>query len=156
MSSSISFTAAGIDVSSIVSGLIAVDRQPVDRLKTRQAAVKLQSDAVGRLKTTFESMRTSAANLLSNGVTKFSSSVSNTSVVSATLSSTATAGSLSFSVDKLARAHGMRSAATVTDSTSVATTEASLAISTTSTKLGLGAASVGAGVTAGKYTVTVT
>ncbi|MFN8024283.1 MAG: flagellar filament capping protein FliD [Acidimicrobiales bacterium] len=156
MSNSISFTAAGIDVNSIVSGFMAVDRQPVDRLKTRQATVKLQSDAVSRLKTGFESLRSAANTLLSGGVSKFSSTVSNSSVVSATLGTTASAGSLSFTVDRLARANGMRSAATVADSTSVATTAASFAISTTTTKLGLGAASVGAGVTAGKYTVTVT
>jgi len=75
MSNSISFTAAGIDVQSIVSGLIAVDRQPIDRLTTRQSAVKLQSDAVGRLRSNFESLKNLASGLVTNGISKFSSTV---------------------------------------------------------------------------------
>ncbi len=156
MSNSISFTAAGIDVQSIVNGLIAVDRQPIDRLTTRQSAVKLQSDAVGRLRNNFESLKSMASGLVTNGISKFSSTVSSSSAVSVSLSSTAAAGSIGFTVDRLARAHGIRTAQTVASNTSVVTTAASLAVSTTSTKLGLGAASVGAGVANGKYTVTVT
>ncbi len=156
MSNSISFTAAGIDVQSIVSGLIAVDRQPIDRLTSRQSAVKLQSDAVGRLRNNFESLKSLASGLITNGISKFSSTVSSSSAVSVSLSSTAAAGSIGFTVDRLARAHGIRTAQTVASNTSVITTAASLAVSTTSTKLGLGAASVGAGVANGKYTVTVT
>ncbi len=156
MSNSISFTAAGIDVQSIVSGLIAVDRQPINRLTSRQSAVKLQSDAVGRLRNNFESLKSLASGLVANGISKFSSTVSSSSAVSVSLSSTAAAGSIGFTVDRLARAHGIRTAQTVASNTSVVTTAASLAVSTTSTKLGLGAASVGAGVANGKYTVTVT
>ncbi len=156
MSNSISFTAAGIDVQSIVSGLIAVDRQPIDRLTTRQSAVKLQSDAVGRLRNNFESLKSMASGLVANGISKFSSTVSSSSAVSVSLSSTAAAGSIGFTVDRLARAHGIRTAQTVASNTSVVTTAAALAVSTNSTKLGLGAASVGAGVANGKYTVTVT
>ncbi len=156
MSNSISFTAAGIDVQSIVNGLIAVDRQPIDRLTTRQSAVKLQSDAVGRLRNNFESLKSMASGLVTNGISKFSSTLSSSSAVSVSLSSTAAAGSIGFTVDRLARAHGIRTAQTVASNTSVVTTAASLAVSTTSTKLGLGAASVGAGVANGKYTVTVT
>ena len=156
MSNSISFTAAGLDVSSIVSGFISAERVPIDRLVTRQSAVKLQSDAVTRLRNNFESLRTAAANIVAGGITKLSSTVSNTSAVSASLSTSAAAGSISFTVDRLARSHGMRSASTVASSTSVVTTASSLALSTTTTKLGLGSASVGAGVAAGKYTVEVT
>lgn len=155
MSNSISFTAAGIDVGQIVSGFIAVDRQPIDRLTSRQSAVKLQSDAVARLRTSFENLRTTASGLVTNGISKFSSSVSS-SAVTASLSSSAAAGTISFTVDQLARAHGMRTSSGLASSTSVVTTASALALSTTTTKLGLGAADVGAGVTAGKYTVTVT
>ncbi len=156
MSGSISFTAGGIDVSSIVSGFIAAERVPIDNLITRQSAVKLKSDAVGRLRNSFESLKSAASNIVSGGITKFSSSVSNSSVVAASLTSSAAAGSISFTVDQLARAHGMRTSTTVASDTSVVTTAASLALSTTTTKLGLGAATVDPGVAAGKYTVTVT
>ncbi len=156
MSNSISFTAAGIDVQSIVSGLIAADRQPIDRLTARQSAVKLQSDAVTRLRNNFESLKGLASGLVANGISKFSSTVSSASAVSVSLSPTASSGSMSFTVDRLARAHGMRTAQTVASNTSVVTTATSLALSTTTTKLGLGSADVGVGVANGKYTVTVT
>ena len=90
MSNSISFTAAGIDVSSIVSGLIAVESQPITTLATRQAKVKLQSDAVARLKSNVTSLKTLAAGVLTNGVAKLGSSVSVPGAVSATLSWTGT------------------------------------------------------------------
>ncbi|MCX6520751.1 MAG: flagellar filament capping protein FliD [Actinobacteria bacterium] len=156
MSNSISFTAAGLDVTSIVNGFITAERQPIDRLVTRQSAVKLQSDAVSRLRNNFDSLRNAAANIVSGGITKLSSTVSNTSAVSASLSSSAAAGSISFTVDRLARSHGIRSASAVASSTSVVTTASSLALSTTTTKLGLGSASVGVGVANGKYVVEVT
>ena len=155
MSNSISFTAAGIDVQSIVSGFMAVDRRPIDRLTTRQSAVKLQSDAVGRLVNNFESLRTAASAMVTGGIARYSSTNSNPSAVSASLTSSAAPGSISFAVDRLARAHGVRSTSTLTSNTAVITTAASLAVSTTTTKLGLGAASVGAGVANGTYTVEV-
>jgi flagellar hook-associated protein 2 len=156
MSSSISFSAGGIDVSQIVSGLVAVDRQPIDRLRSRQASVKLQGDAVGRLRNSFESLRSAAAGIVTGGVSKFSGSSSNTSIASASISSTAAAGAVSFTVDQLARANGMRSASSVGSSSAIVTTASSMALSTTTTKLGLGAASVGAGVVPGSYAMTVT
>ena len=61
MSSSISFTGGGIDVSQLVAGLMSVERQPVDRLVTKQAAVKLQSDAVGRLRNALDGLRNTAS-----------------------------------------------------------------------------------------------
>ncbi len=156
MSSSISFNAGGIDVSQIVSGLVAVDRQPIDRLLSRQATVKLQGDAVGRLRNSFEALRSAAAGIVTGGISKFSGSSSNASIASASISSTAAAGAVNFTVDQLARAHGMRSASFVGSSSAIVTTASSMALSTTTTKLGLGAASVGVGVVPGTYSVSVT
>lgn len=156
MSNSISFTAAGIDVSSIVSGLMTVERAPITALQNRQAKVKLQGDAVARLSANVSSLKSLASGILSGGVSKLSSSVSLPGVVSASVSSTARAGSVSFTVDQLARAQGMRTATTVGASTSVITTQSSLAVSTTAGRLGIGTVQVGAGVVPGKYDVTVT
>ena len=48
----ISFTAGGIDVESIVQGLMQVERQPITQLQTRQPTAQLQIDApVARLRT---------------------------------------------------------------------------------------------------------
>ncbi|MBI5087587.1 MAG: flagellar filament capping protein FliD [Actinobacteria bacterium] len=156
MSNSISFTAAGIDVSSIVSGLMTVERQPIATLQSRQAKVKLQSDAVARLKSNVTSLQSLASGLLSSGVSKLSSSVSVPGAAVASLSPAARAGSVTFTVDQLARAHGVRTATTVGSSSSPITSAAQLAVSTTAGQLGIGTISVGAGVTAGPYTVSVT
>ena len=156
MSNSISFTAGGIDVSSIVSSLMTVERQPITTLQNRQAAVKLQSDAIGRLTNNVNSLESLAAGLVSGGVTKLSSSVSAPAAVTASLSPTARAGSVTFTVDQLARSQGMRTATTVGASTSPITTAATLAVSTTASPLGIGSIQSGTGITAGKYTVTVT
>jgi flagellar hook-associated protein 2 len=154
LSNTISVTAGGIDVSSLVTQLMNVERQPVNALQTKQANVQLQSDAVARLKNSLSTFRTNAANLVTNGVGKLGSAVSS-SAVKATLSSTAQTGSISFTVDRLAAAQGLRTSSMVGASSAVVTTDAAIALSTTSAKIGLGAASVGVGVTAGKYTVSV-
>jgi flagellar hook-associated protein 2 len=154
--SSIGFTAGGIDVAQIVSGLMQVERQPITRLQTKQSAVKLQSDAVGRLRTNLENFKALASGMLTSGVAKLSSNVSIPSAATATLSAAAAPGSVTFTVDQLARAQGMRSGVGVGASTSVITTAALLAVSTTTGSLGLGNVAVGAGVTAGNYTVSIT
>ena len=118
--------------------------------------MKLQSDAVARLKSNVTSLKSLASGVLTSGVSKLSSSVSIPGAVSASVSSTARAGSVTFTVDQLARAQGMRTATTVGASTSVITTQSSLAVSTTAGRLGIGNVQVGAGVTPGKYDVTVT
>ena len=154
LSNTISVTAGGIDVATLVSQLMSVERQPVNALQTKLQTVQLQSDVVARLKSSLATFRSTAADVVTGGVGKLSSSVSS-AAARATLSSTAQAGSISFTVDHLAAAQGLRTSSTVGADTSVVTTDAAIALSTTSAKFGLGAASVGAGVTAGKYTVSV-
>lgn len=155
-SSSIGYSSGGIDVADMVSQLMKVERQPIDAIKKRQATAQLQTDAVGRLRTNLESLKTTASSLLSGGFSKFAASVSNTSAVSASVSTGAAAGSVSFTVDQLAAAHGLRTGTSVGSSTSVVTADALLAVSSTTSAIGATKVAVGAGVTAGSYTATVT
>ena len=117
----VSFTAGGIDVESIVQGLMQVERQPINLLQSRQAKAQLQNDALARLRSSLDSLKSMAGSVITNGVGKLSSSVSSPSAVSASLSPSARAGSVTFTVDQLARAHGLRSATTVASSSSVIT-----------------------------------
>lgn len=155
-SSSIGFTAGGIDVAQLVNSLMSVERQPITTLATRQAKVKLQADAVARLRSNLDALKVSASGIVAGGLGKLSSSVSIPGAVTASLSSAARAGSVSFTVDRLARAHGVRTATTVGSSSSVITTANEMAISSTARRIGVGTIQVAAGVTAGKYTVSVT
>src|SRR6478672_8448538 len=117
--SSIGFTAGGIDVASIVSGLMSAERASESAITSRQAAVKLQSAALTRLRTSLVALQGQASLIVSSGITKLRSTISDTSAVSATLSPSARAGSLAFSVDALAAAQGLRTAGTVASSSAV-------------------------------------
>jgi flagellar hook-associated protein 2 len=150
----VSFTAGGIDVESIVQGLMQVERQPISLLQSRQAKMQLQNSAVGRLRASLESLRTMAGSVISGGVGKLSSSVSSSAVI-ASLSPTASAGSVTFTVDKLARSHGLRSASNVASNSSVITTAATFAMSTNAVGLGISSVRADASVDAGNYTVSV-
>jgi flagellar hook-associated protein 2 len=155
-SSSIGFTAGGIDVATIVSGLMQVERQPIAALQNRVSKIKLQADAVNRLRNSMETLRTTAANLTSGGLNRLASTTSHPAYVTTSLSSTAAAGSVTFAIDQLASAQGLRTSGTVGSSTSIVTTAASLAVAGTASRIGFGAIEVGAGVTNGTYTLEVT
>jgi flagellar hook-associated protein 2 len=151
----VSFTAGGIDVESIVQGLMQVERQPINLLQTRQAKAQLQNDTLSRLRSSLDSLKSMAGSVITNGVGKLSSSVSLPSAVTASLSSSARAGSVSFTVDRLARAHGLRSATTVPSSSSVITSATTFALSTNAAAVGISSVRAGVGVAPGNYTVSV-
>jgi flagellar hook-associated protein 2 len=151
----VSFTAGGIDVESIVQGLMQVERQPINMLQTRQAKAQLQNDALSRLRSSLDSLKSMAASVVTNGVGKLSSTVSAPSAVTASLSPFARAGSVTFTVDQLARAHGLRSATTVASSSSVITSAATFALSTNAVAVGISSVQAGPGVAPGSYTVSV-
>ena len=155
-SNSVGFNAGGIDVSSIVSGLMGVERLPGDKMKARQADVKLKSDAMGRLRNTLDSLRTAASGLVTKGVNRLASSVSNSSAVSAVVGATAAPSTTSFTVDQLAASHSLRSSSAVTSASAQVTSSARLAVSNSANRLGVTAASFDDAVTAGKYTLEVT
>ena len=151
----VSFTAGGIDVESIVQGLMQVERQPINMLQTRQAKAQLQNDALSRLRSSLDSLKSMAASVVTNGVGKLSSTVSAPSAVTASLSPFARAGSVTFTVDQLARAHGLRSATTVASSSSVITSASTFALSTNANAVGISSVQAGPGVAPGNYTVSV-
>jgi flagellar hook-associated protein 2 len=155
-SNAVGFNAGGIDVSSIVSGLMGVERLPGDKMKARQADVKLKSDAMGRLRNTLDSLRTAASGLVTKGVNRLASSVSNASAVSAVVGTTAAPSTTSFTVDQLAASHSLRSSSAVTSASAQVTSSARLAVSNTANRIGVTTASFDDAVTAGKYTLEVT
>jgi flagellar hook-associated protein 2 len=133
-----------------------VERLAGDKMKARQADVKLKSDAMGRLRNTLDSLRTAASGLVTKGVNRLASSVSNSSAVSAAVGATAVPGTTSFTVDQLAASHSLRSSSAVTSASAQVTSSARLAVSNTANRLGVTAASFDDAVTAGKYTLEVT
>jgi flagellar hook-associated protein 2 len=155
-SSAVGFSSGGIDVSSIVSGLMQVERQPVNRLMTRQAEAKARSDAFGRLKTQLDTLRTSARDVTVKGVGRLSSSVSNPSAASVSLGASAAVGSTSFTVAQLASTHSLRTTNAVSAPTSTVVSGSRFAVSTTSGRLGFTSISASDAVSTGSYVLEVT
>ncbi|MGE5468377.1 MAG: flagellar filament capping protein FliD [Ignavibacteria bacterium] len=96
---------SGIDVSGIVSKLMAVEQQPLKLLDTKEASYQSKLTAFGTLKGAFASVQTAADALNSSTLFKsMSATASNTNVLSASANTAATAGS--YSIDVVARAQG--------------------------------------------------
>ena len=98
-------TSASLDVNSIVNQLMAVERQPLGKLSTREAGYQAKLSAYGSVKGSFAGFQTALQGL--NSVSKFQSltaTTSDTSVFSASASSNAAAGTYSLEVSSLAQA----------------------------------------------------
>jgi flagellar hook-associated protein 2 len=98
-------TSASLDVNSIVSQLMAVERQPLGKLSAREAGYQAKLSAYGSVKGSFAGFQTALQGL--NSVSKFQSltaTASDTSVFSASASSNAAAGTYSLEVSSLAQA----------------------------------------------------
>ena len=96
---------SGLDVKSIVTQLVAIERQPLQQLQTKASAIQTQLSLYGKVKSQVSALGDAAAVLAGPGgwsVQKASSS--NTAAVGVVAGSTAVASALSVSVQQLARA----------------------------------------------------
>lgn len=156
LSNTISVSAGGIDVASIVQSLMTAEKIPLTAIQDRQAAVQQQVDGIKGIKTGIETMSAQLTALLANGIGKYTSTVSNPAAASITLAASARSGSVSFTVDRLASSHGLRTGSTVASSTTAITTASRLAVSTTTRPFGITGVSTDQTVSTGNYTVSVT
>lgn len=154
--SSIGFSAGGIDVSSIVTGLMDVERAPLRAMQTRQATAKSQATAIDSLRSELDALRAQALAVNGSGFGKLASSSSLPGVALATLQSGASTGSLTFTVDRLATAHALRSAIAAGAPTDQITTAAKLAVSNSTAALGIASVRADAATAVGTSTLTVT
>jgi flagellar hook-associated protein 2 len=99
--------ASGLDTTSIVNSLVAIETQPITALQTTQTALKSQVSQLGTLASQLSALG-AAASALSTGVVQVSVSSSNTGFT-ATADSTATAGNYNVQVTSLAAASKARS-----------------------------------------------
>lgn len=156
LSNTISVSAGGIDVVSIVQSLMTAEKMPLAAIQARQIGVQQQMDGIKSIKTEIETMNSQISAMLTNGLAKYTSTISSPTAVSVALSSTARAGSIAFTVDRLAASQGLRTSGTVASSTTAITTASRLAVSTTTRPIGATNVSTDQTVTAGNYTVSVT
>ena len=102
---------SGLDVKSIVTQLVAIERQPLQQLQTKAAAIQTQLSLYGKVKAQISALGDASAVLAGPGgwnVQKASSS--NAAAVGVSAGSTASASALSVSVQQLARAQSAASA----------------------------------------------
>jgi flagellar hook-associated protein 2 len=90
---------SGLDVNSLVSQLMAVERQPLTKLDTKEASYQAKISAYGSLKSAVASLQSAALSLKSSSLYNGMSATSSaSSVISGSASSAASAGSYAVEV----------------------------------------------------------
>jgi flagellar hook-associated protein 2 len=100
---------SGLDAENIVSKLMAVEQIPVTRLNSRVASYNAKISAYGAISSALSSLKTAAAALYTTKTNLFSPTVSDPTLFSATVGSSATIGSYSVEVVQLAKAQTLSS-----------------------------------------------
>lgn len=101
---------SGIDVNAIVSQLMIVERQPLDKLKTKETSVQAKLTALGLIKSNVASFQSAAQALGSSSSSSFNAfkaTSSDTAIFSASAGSTAVAGTYSIEISQLAKAQSL-------------------------------------------------
>lgn len=113
---------SGLDVTGLVSKLMSVEQQPLTTLSNRQASFQSKLSAYGSIKSALSSLQTAAQALTSAAnfsVTK--ASVADASILTATSSSSAVAGTYNVEVTTLAQAQKLVSGGVASTTTSLGT-----------------------------------
>ncbi|MFT3851025.1 MAG: flagellar filament capping protein FliD [Propionivibrio sp.] len=128
-------TGSGLELESLITKLMTVEKAPLTSLQNRQTAYETKISAMGKLQSVLSSLQTSAQSLkpgvLESATTKFAAytaSVANTAVATATATTGAIAGSYSLEVSKLAQAQQLQSTAYSSSTTSITSTGGSLTL----------------------------
>lgn len=101
---------SGIDVESLITRLMSLERQPIEQLKQRTDGLKTQLSAVGKIQSALSSLRDAAGKLTqSSGFQGASATSSDATTVSASAVSGAALGSFNVSVTRLATAQSLAS-----------------------------------------------
>lgn len=101
---------SGLDISSIVDGLMAVEQRPLQLLQTRQQLYTTQISAYGELISAVSSFQSSMQSLNSlDALDKFRTSSTNTDIVEITSTDSPDYGSYTVEVTRLADYHKMTS-----------------------------------------------
>ncbi len=120
---------SGLDTTQIIESLMAIERAPQNAMVARQTTAKNQLDAYKSVRDKISALGTAATALTT--ATKWNqrtASSSNSSVATVSSTSTGAIGSLSFTVDRLASSHGLRSSNTIASPDTVIASGGSISI----------------------------
>lgn len=101
-----SSSTTALDVPTLVSQLMAVERRPIDTLTTKIASYETKISSFGTLSSLVSSFQT-AAKGLNTGLQKLAATPSDAGVLSATAGSSAVPGNYAVSVSQLAQSHNL-------------------------------------------------
>lgn len=146
-----SSSAGTIDVATLVSQLMAVERRPIDKLNTKISTDQTMISSWGTIKGLVSTLQT-AAQGLNTGVQGNSATSSDTSVFSASASSTAAPGTYALNVTALAQAQNLVSVGQISASAAIGTVGDTLTINVGTTAPNN---TFSAATTSGSTTVTV-
>lgn len=137
---STSSTFGALDVGSLVSQLMAVERQPINKLNAKVSSNQAKISSFGTLKGLVSGLQT-AVQGLSTKLQGFSATASDTSAVSAIAASSAVAGSYTINATSLAKAHGLAAAGQVDDTAAISAgaSTVTFTVGTTSTDITIAA-----------------
>lgn len=148
---------AGIDATSIVDQLMEIERIPLIQLEARKADANDAATAIAKLQSKVDAYRMAAERLQTPATfDRYTSSVSDPSLVAASVTGDANIGTLTFTVDRLAQSHGLRSIGTVASDSLAVTTDAHLAVAAGTGAIGVATVRAGAGLAAGSFQLEVT
>jgi len=125
-------SAGSIDVNAIVSQLMIVERQPLNALQTKETSYQSKITALGLIKSKMSDFQTALQSLgssSSSSLLAYKANSSDSTVFSATASSSATAGVYSLNVTKLAQAHKLAAAGQLSDTTAISSTASTVTFS---------------------------
>ncbi|HHJ13526.1 MAG TPA: flagellar cap protein [Gammaproteobacteria bacterium] len=103
---------SGLDVNSIVDQLMAIERQPLDRLEADKRDIDTQLSSLGQLKSALSQFQSTLDDLKSlDALEVYTAGSSDESVFTATANSSAVSTTMTVQVNRLAQAHKMGSQA---------------------------------------------
>jgi flagellar hook-associated protein 2 len=148
---------SGFDADSIVTQLMQLERLPLNALQRRKDAASTASDAISKIRSNLDAFRLAAAKLADvSTFDRFRTTVSSSDIASASVSGTAAPGSLSFTVDRLAQAHGLRSIGTVPSNSTTVTSAAFISVAAGTRSVGIDTVRAGTGLGAGTSVLKIT
>lgn len=113
-------SASSIDVQSVVSQLMEVERGPVNKLSRKSATYETQLSVLGTLKNSIESFQTAVKGLKDTGsFQSFNTTSSDPTVLTANAGSTASPGNYSVNVSQLAQSQQLVAAGQLSSSAAI-------------------------------------
>ncbi len=114
-------SSTNIDVNSIVSQLMTVEQQPINKLNAKEAAYQAKLSAYGSVKGAVSSFQTALQGLGSANFQSFTATSADNAVFSASATSSAVAGTYSMEVTALAQSQKLVAAGQASSNTAIGT-----------------------------------